>query len=172
MMANYAAAAFVALGVVVVVAAAPVGGALLGASLTGSTWLGGAAGFGLGMAALPVPYGLLITKDDTGNGKSRTLRVAEEIVGLYKSVGEIAVGITRDVLGAVFKKKPAPFVPRVDNDDPYRLENGGAETEAQSRLGSATVSKDFAAVNTGKTETGYVAGSEISSMPKRWGMRG
>ena len=131
-MSNVAGAALLALGVAVIVAAAPVGGALLGVALTTHALAGGAVGFTLGALALPLPMAILSTKNAAPKdaGKSRLRRIGEDILSLYKNVGEIGVSIFKDVVVEPLKKKPAPFVPRPDSDDPFRISHLGADFDA------------------------------------------
>ena len=118
---NVAAGAFLAVGVAVVVVAAPVAGAFIGAAVTTNAIAGGVAGFTLGALALPVPFAALTTKDDPENGKSRLRRMAEEVVDLYKSIGGMFAGMVSEAVAEPFKKKPAAFVPYDNSDDPFRV---------------------------------------------------
>ncbi len=122
---NVAGGALLAMGVAVVVVAAPVAGAFIGAALTTNAIAGGIAGFTIGALTLPLPFAALVTKDPPTEakdiGKSRLRRIAEEVVSLYKSVGGMFASVTVEAAKEKFGKKPAVFVPYDNSDDPFRI---------------------------------------------------
>ncbi len=141
---NVAAGALLAMGVAIVVVAAPVAGAFIGAAVTTNAIAGGIAGFTLGALALPLPFAALVTKDEPTEakdiGKSRLRRIAEEVFSLYKSVGGMFASVAAETVKEKFGKKPAVFAPYDNSDDPFRVgelspafEAATVKTEPQPR---------------------------------------
>lgn len=132
---NVALGAFVVLGAVAVVAAAPVAGLVIGASVASNALVGGAVGLTVGAAALPLPISYLLsgasTADPEDANKTRLQRMAKEFVNIYKIVG-----------GAIMSLLPSKPVPNEVHapDDDWIAEDFGP----YAGFGNGKVSRDFA----------------------------